>query len=207
MLKTPTRLPDAHERKQHQTLERAMVRWTRYVGIFTGVLAIVGAFQVWAFIQSERAALYPYFDRIDPTPVVADQPIAIDVSIVNNGPVQAFFSEARVAVLAGTFLPNKPDFSKSKFVVSGVIPPHGTRSFRAGPVDQAFNGGQINDINRGSAHLWVYGYVRFTDDFSLFGPKTVGFCGIYLPPQEASIAKPPGPPIAECENPNYVYYK
>ena len=183
-----------------------MVHWTRIVGLFTIVLAGVGGIQAWAFIQSERAAIYPQIDRIDPTPVVADQPIAIDVSIINNGRAQAFFSEARVAVWAGTYLPDKPNYSTAKFVASGVIPPQSRRYVRFGPVDQALNWVQIDDIDRGAAHLWVYGFVKFTDDFSLFGSKTVAFCGVYLPPKQASTAKPPeGPPIVECDNPNYDY--
>jgi hypothetical protein len=184
-----------------------IARFTFWVATFTFVLAGVSLIQVWAFIQSERAAIYPYVDRIDPTPVVSDQPIAIDVTIINNGRAQAFFSEARVAVWAGTSLPNKPDFSKATFVVSGVIPPQGRRHVRFGPVEEAFNWAQIKEIDNGTAKLWVYGYVTFTDDFSLFGAKSVGFCGIYLPPKLANIAKPPGPPIADCLDPNYVYYK
>src|ERR1041384_245575 len=78
-----------------------IARFTFWVAAFTCCLAVVGFIQAWAFIQSERAAIYPEITRIDPTPVISDRPIAIDITIINSGRAQAFFSEARAAVWAG----------------------------------------------------------------------------------------------------------
>jgi len=181
-----------------------MVRWTAVVGIFTGVLAVAAAVQGWAFIQSERATIYPQIERISPIPLVSDQPMFVDVTLINSGRAQAFFSEARVGMWGGKSLPNKPDFSHSKFAVSGFIPPGNRRYFTVGPIEPAFNWAQIDDINRGNNFfLYIYGFVKFTDDFSVFGPKIVGFCGQYEPSQ---IGKAPGAtPISDCQNANYEY--
>jgi hypothetical protein len=37
--------------------ERGMLYWSRVVGVFTAVLAVIGLFQAYAFIESERAFL------------------------------------------------------------------------------------------------------------------------------------------------------
>jgi hypothetical protein len=48
---------ETKETAGNENFDVAMLRWTRVVGLFTAVLAIVGAVQAWSFIQSERAYL------------------------------------------------------------------------------------------------------------------------------------------------------
>ena len=86
-----------------------MLRWTGVVGIFTGVLAIVGVVQSWAFIQSERAALYVNIETIIPNPVVADKPITVAITVFNKGHAQAFITDGRAKVGFFYFdIPDKP---------------------------------------------------------------------------------------------------
>jgi hypothetical protein len=201
---TPDRDPVAqgHEPEQQNALDWAMVRWTRVVGVFTFVLTIVGGIQAWAFIQSERAAIYVELVRIFPLPVAEKIPLSVDISLINTGRAQAFMSEIRVKFWAGEELPKTPDYS-TEFTTSGYVPAGHTRYMTIGPTTEPFfNWAQANDINQGAWKLYVYGFVKFIDDFSLFGAKTTGFCGVYQPSQ---MGHTPGTPMSQCDNENYEY--
>ncbi len=75
------------------------------------------------------------------------------------------------------------------------------RYFTIGPTDQGFNWAQAEAVNKGQIFLYLYGFVKFTDDFSFFGSKIIGFCGRYEIDQ---IGKFPVP-ITECQNNAYSY--
>jgi hypothetical protein len=50
-----------------------MVRFTWWVATFTFCLACVAFIQAWAFVQSERAAIYVQINGINPLPIIPDK--------------------------------------------------------------------------------------------------------------------------------------
>jgi hypothetical protein len=204
----PDPSPKPNEDKQLDAVDKAMVRWTRAVGVFTGVLAIVGVVQSWAFIQSERAALYVNVEAIIPNPIVADKPITVAITVFNKGRSQAFITDGRAELGFYYYdIPDKPTFKKPIYPLNGPIPSDkGYRHWQIGPSD-VLNWAQVEEIEIGRTKVAVFGYVTYVDDFTMFGPRSVGFCGIYdsKPEQQKNIL--PVPPFSECGKPAYVYYK
>jgi hypothetical protein len=202
--------PDASPRPQESKGEErtsqfdlAMLKRTRVVAIFTVVLAGVGGIQAWAFIQSERASLYVNILSIEPSPVQPLRPFSIRLSITNTGRSQAFIVEAKPKAWVSLSLPEKPDLTDVKFSAVGApVPAGGTRFIVNGPLSPTLTGFQIEDIGRGVLRLYIFGYVKFTDDFSVFGARTLGFCGIYNPFVKSTDG---GISITQCDNPNYTY--
>ena len=203
--------PDASPRPEESKCEKrpsdqfdlAMLRWTRVVAVFTVVLACVGAVQTWAFIQSERASLYVNILSIEPFPIQPARPFSIRLSVTNTGRSQASIVETKTKVWVSLNLPEKPDLTDVKFrAVGGLVPAGGTRFFINGPLTPALTGFQIEDIGRGLLKLYIFGYVKFKDDFSVFGTQSLGFCGIYDPFAKSTDG---GIPINQCDNANYAY--
>jgi hypothetical protein len=180
-----------------------MVRFTWWVAAFTFCLVCVGFIQAWAFIQSERASLYVNILNIDPFPIEPARPFSIRLSVTNTGRSQAIIVEQKTKVWVSLNLPEKPDLADVKFkVVGGLVPAGGTRFLINGPLSPTLTGFQIEDIGRGLLKLYIFGYVKLTDDFSVFGVRTLGFCGIYDPFAKSTDN---GIPVNQCDNPNYSY--
>jgi hypothetical protein len=108
-------------------------------------------------------------------------------------------------VWIGKSLPEKPTFTGSPISTKGAIPAQGTRFFSMALTSPTLNWAQVDDISRSALRLYIYGFAKYVDDFSIFGEHTVGFCGVYNP-QGYNPPSTPGPPIDECDNPNYVFY-
>ena len=161
-----------------------------------------GGIQAWAFIQSERAAVYVRVEKIIPTPIVADKPLFMAMTVLNNGNSQAIITEGIMQLSFYYDMPDKPSFLKTAFDLTGVIPAHGTRFWQLGP-SEVLNWAQVGEIESGKMKVVVFGFVSYVDDFTIFGPHRVGFCGIYEPNQSVL----PLPPLSECNKPAYVYYK
>ena len=110
----------------------------------------------------------------------------------------------RIKLFFSYDLPEKPSFAEGAFKIVGIIPAQGSRYWDFGPADKPLNWAQADEIQRGKAKLYIFGYVSYTDNFWFLGSHTVGFCGAYNP-----NAVPIGvrtPPLNECGNSNYVYY-
>jgi hypothetical protein len=191
-----------HQPEPSSPFDIAMLRWTRVVAVFTAVLACVGGIQAWAFMQSERASLYVNINSIDPSPILPARPFSVRMTIVNTGRAQAFIVEQKVKIWVGLNLPEKPDLTDIKYTVRGPVPAGGSRYLVNGPLSPTLTGFQIEDIGRGLLKFYIFGYVKFTDDFTFFGPHTIGFCAIYDP---AGKSPDGGLPINQCDNPNYTY--
>jgi hypothetical protein len=179
-----------------------IIRFTWWVAAFTFCLACVGMIQAWAFIQSERASLYVNINSIEPSPILPARPFSVRMTVVNTGRSQAFIVEQKVKIWVGLNLPEWPDLSDIKYTVSGPVPAGGSRFLVAGPMSPTLTGFQIEDIGRGLLKFYIFGYVKFTDDFSFFGPHTIGFCGIYDPVVKSTDG---GLSLSQCDNPNYTY--
>jgi hypothetical protein len=66
--------------------ERGMLRWTRIVGLFTIVLAILAGVQAYSFIESERAFLTVQgVDFANGEPTIAPHGLSLVVTLKNVG--------------------------------------------------------------------------------------------------------------------------
>jgi hypothetical protein len=183
-----------------------IIRFAWWLAAFTFSLAVVTLLQSLAFIQSERAVVYVNIEAIIPNPVVADKPISVAITVFNKGHSQAFITDGRAEVGFYYFdIPDKPTFKKTAYNLSGPIPSdRGYRHWQIGP-SEVLNWAQVGEIESGRAKVAVFGYVTYVDDFTIFGPRSVGFCGTYEAQQGNDIL--PEPPFLECQKPGYIYYK
>jgi hypothetical protein len=175
-------------------VEQGMVRWTRVVGVFTGVLAVVGFVQAWAFIQSERAfvsvASMSYH-----APVAPEKIAVFDLQIRNSGRSTANIKHNIYTVsysIGGT--PNYP--GETEVSLSPVVP-GGFIQFQIKTptlADDAFNalGGQ--------SQFFIYGRIDYEDDFSIFGLKKSGWCFVFDPKGNPAVSQ-----FNSCNNSKYTY--
>src|SRR5579864_3230438 len=93
-----------------------IIRFAWWLAAFTLTLAVVGFIQSWAFIQSERAALYVNIEGIIPNPIAADKTITVAITVFNKGRSQAFITDGRAEVGFYYFdIPDKPTFKKTAY--------------------------------------------------------------------------------------------
>lgn len=203
-----TDAPNSHpgtkcdDREPNDALDRAMVRWTRIVGIFTLVLAVVGGIQTLAFIQSERAALFFNVVTFAPYPFVRDQPMYAQVDAANTGRAQAFIVDEKIAFHLG-LLPEKPTYpGSSGYHAKAPMPAGNIRHILIGPTERLLTQTEIAQIMSGQVPFYVYGFARYSDDFTIFGPREIGFCVVYNSNDPIHSA---GPRLDQCDNPAYVY--
>jgi len=161
------------------------------IAIFTGLLVIVGALQVWTFIVTERAFLSQESIAFSPGPRPSPhQPIVISFDIRNNGHTTAFMFDANITLKwTSDSLPTRPRYVRdpqTKMLIKGplVAGDSWRATFRAkrnnNPVimDKPF----IDNIEHGKTKVYMYGFVRYHDGFAfnLF-THTIGFCSVYNP--------------------------
>jgi hypothetical protein len=182
-----------------------IIRFAWWLAAFTFSLAAVTLLQSLAFIQSERAALYVNVENVTPLPFIADKPFAIELAYLNIGRAQAFMLEGKANAQVHKSLPEMPVFEATSSIMRGAVPAQGRRYFWTASMDRLLNWAEVAEIERGTLKLYIFGYAKYVDDFSIFGPRTVGFCGVYNPAGHSSI--PGRIAIEECDNPNYVYNK
>jgi hypothetical protein len=171
--------------------------------VFTAILAISTCVQVWAFIQSERAFIAVANFEIIGTLLVPDAPIRFAVAFHNSGRATAFINDANLTyTITNEAMPQTPQYQPGAGAFKGPVIAGG--SVRATTDTQAsgrnISAAFINGIQNGSHKLFVFGYVRFSDDFSLFESRVIGFCQLYNPRAASTIDAFEG-----CGLDNYVY--
>jgi hypothetical protein len=171
-------------------------------------LAVVGIIQAWAFIQSERAFI-GFLGIISPFELVPEIPITAQAKIKNAGRSTAFVIDANVTTtITLDPLPKNPSYERDNSAaieVAGPLTagqeqivtlrprlPDGTRAALDARLAQA--------IESGSEKMYFFGYVEYTDDFSLIGARTTGFCVRYVPKTKDRTAE-----FDLCGNRNYAY--
>jgi hypothetical protein len=176
-----------------------MVRWTSVVGVFTVVLAVVGGIQAWAFIQSERAFLNLDDLQISGGLPEYSKPLRVFLTIKNSGHSAAFVKN--VALNMGfQQLPERPEYKPMALFAIGPIPGNSIRKSTADfGVHNEITRAHIEAIKAGTFKMFIFGFFDYTDDFSIFGQRTVGFCYTYDPLPTA------GGSYDNCTEPNYTY--
>lgn len=173
------------------------------VAKFTFILCFVGAMQVWAFVESERAFIYPWVTLSQNALSVGKQ-IVVTLNTHNGGHSGAFLVDANVTYSLEP-LPKEPHYIRGDvnavsgplpagMAVRGETPLHGTDGKPLIPDQTA-----IDALTNGTIPFYVFGWVKYTDAFSWFGPKISGFCGKYTPGHSPDNA------FYNCGQPAYVY--
>src|SRR5262249_34841030 len=144
--------------------------------------------QTWAFIQSERAILTIAGIKIQGDVLSSQNNLVLILDIRNGGRSSAFIDDLNVtsAVLnANTPMPASPNYLSGHFSATGPIAPGQTRTSIQAVKDSdapvILSNQQAESIQNGSVRFYVYGYIKFSDEFTVLGPKNVGFCSVYTP--------------------------
>jgi len=172
--------------------ETAMLRWTRVVGFFTFVLAMVGGLQALSFVESERAYLI-LFDMNFPggEPSNATGGLDIVLTIKNIGKHTATVS--KIIVNPAMFIVNKeladePTYNPTLSTVHTIPPiaPDSPLVFfaaaRLPPSPAPMTDEQrLQVILSGDIPLRIWGLIEYdTGYFNWARPGRLGFCMEYV---------------------------
>jgi hypothetical protein len=185
-------------------VDEPVALFTAVLALFTIVLTIVSGIQAWAFIASERAfvsIVSPDISRIADPP---DEPFAMPLIALDSGR-----STARVTAFNVTLVNSLPATPQYVPITSFSITPLMVNIpqmliYRAspGPWLWKFSKAAFAEIESGAQKLFIFGYVKYRDDYSVWGDKETGFCFVY-------IAKPitPNSKYETCDNQKYIYIR
>ena len=203
--------PDSHQgtgeaeknkEPRDNKFDRAMLKWTGFVGVFTAVLALVGGIQAWAFIESERAFLSMTSLSIDGGPPKAGaSTIRIFIALKNSGRSAAFIEDAAINIHFGP-LPKDLSYKTSTQIAIAPIAADSTSSGHSEfKLPGTINKTDAEEIGSGHLKMSIYGFVKYSDAFGFIGNKITGFCFYYTPLPTG------GEPFDTCAEPNYTYAK
>jgi hypothetical protein len=174
--------------------DRSMVRWTRAVGVFTAVLALVAALQFWAFVQSERAFLSVPSMAFEGgvLPQAGDPSPLVMLQLRNGGRSTAVFDRLVFNQAYGPRQPmsQKLEYKEAQSQLSAPSPiPAGATIPVRDHLDM-FTQEDIGAIKTGKNRLALFGYISYTDAFWLFGNRATGYCFTYSPTESQWITCP-----------------
>jgi hypothetical protein len=186
-------------RKRNGPKPDPLARYTSRLGWFTLLLAIVTALQLFTFITSERAFLTVAEVSPHQPPLVVGKPLNLILEIGNGGK-----STGSVDLLNLSYsiqeLPDEPNYGTGSQLFSSPILPGTHHAFGMGteklvPTQQLFD-----SVVNGTIKFYLYGFIRYSDDFSWFGYRVTGFCFLYAPDGDPKSVR-----WATCNKRKYVY--
>ena len=199
----PDQTAERRERQQRYTLEWAMVRWTRAVGVFTGFLVVVGAIQVLAFIESERAFLSVVDFRINgDLPKVGSRNVQVLFGVKNGGKNIAFVSYETVSAKVGPLQANPEYGNEPQRPIPPIPPDVVANSSDNILLSAALSQGEIDAMKDESRRLSIFGYITYSDTFWILGNRTNGFCYTYMPVSSGGRTE-----LVTCPERQYTYAK
>jgi hypothetical protein len=154
--------------------------FTALVALFTFVLCVVAGIQAWAFIQSERAFLSPSETNFVNWPLVErENPLLMYLDVRNSGKSTATIEELSLAIAHE--IPAIPSYGGGTKIAFAPIVQGGT-SRRTVGFETGWGGETINKINSGELKFYIFGRIKYWDDFSFgfWGPKETRFCFMYV---------------------------
>jgi hypothetical protein len=152
---------------------RPEARFAGWVARLTLVLCFIGAIQAWSFVQSERA-----FVAMEAITIIggvqAGSPLRTSTSFKNSGKSPAV--EVVVYFNSGVKLPSPPTYGQSRRAIPPIVSGgHANMNWGTGaPLQEA----EAEALKTGKIEFYVWGYVSFKDEFSIFGPREVGYCAV-----------------------------
>ena len=190
-----------------------MVRFTWWVAAFTFSLGCVGVLQAWAFIQSERAFVAVEAINFASGDLVPDQPMAFILTFRNSGKSTAFVDDIVLTDFIATAkddLPETPVYRKlpqhSQPSYPGPVIAGGSSSFTIFLLNEmtgkpmTIDAWDIGFIKSGERTLYVFGYVPYTDEFSIYGFREMGFCYFFNRISDPTISR-----FTTCKQRAYTY--
>jgi hypothetical protein len=145
---------------------------------FTLVVAVVGGLQTYTFIISERAFVAPEATNFTNGMVVRENPLHMWIDMHNGGKSAATIKEL-VVTIAHELQP-KPEYFTAQKIAFPPILPGGTIRRDLAFVSE-WPQETIDKLTSGALKFYIYGVIRYRDDFSWFGLKETGFCFRYVP--------------------------
>ena len=171
--------------------------FTGWIAIFTVIIALVGIFQAYAFVKSERAFVIPTAMDMSPTKITAGVPVTFMLTVKNSGHSFAIVKYMDIYSVPYEALPAKRPYEAHTAKRRQPIPVDGTwPSVFSNTATQK----QADAINGGTTKLYIFGRVIYTDEFSLFGSWETGFCYIYKPNGDPKVSL-----FDICPSPAYTY--
>lgn len=164
---------------------------------FTLCLAGVGIAQVYTFIVSERGFVVPIETKFTNGLVVKENPLEISMTLKNKGKSIASIDVVEVAITHK--LTPIPQYSTAKKIAYPPIAPNETfeRSFgfKTGWPQET-----IDQLTNGTLDFFIFGRIKYRDDFSWFGSRSNGFCFQYkyVPTSRSQISE-------VCSQTEYTY--
>lgn len=164
---------------------------------FTIALVIVGGLQTYAFVASERAFVAPTATNFTNGFVVGENPLQMWIAMRNGGKSVATIEELVVAITHE--LPPKPEYHTAQKIAFPPILAQDTMRRSVGFVT-GWPQPIIDKIASGELKFYIFGVIRYRDDFSWLVPRETGFCFRYIP---GSVS---GPHVFDtCREPQYTY--
>lgn len=187
-----------NENATEQT-NKPIVRLTGMITLFTFALALIAGLQLLTFIQSERAFVAPASTNFatELVPGIAHLPMYLDIQ--NSGRSTAFVEELSVAITHN--LPSKPQYFDT---INIAFPPivAGGVSRRSSKFVTGWNQETIDEITSGALNFYIYGVIKYSDGYTIFGPTITGFCFVYIPGAGSNSTA-----FETCKEPAYTYSK
>jgi hypothetical protein len=173
------------------------------IAVFTAVLCLVGLLQAWAFIQSERAFVFPsHLEFVSPLAIAETQPILLSLDMRNSGRSTAQISKMIVAVTHQ--LPPTPNYDNAvdrSVVAFPPIPGNGQIAQELNFKD--WNIETMRKVRDGSRAFYLFGGAEYTDDYSWFGTRVSRFCFVYIANKDDQSKSK----FVNCTEPQYTNTK
>ena len=175
--------------------ELITIIFTGIVALFTAVVAFATAFQLLAFIQSEKPVVgvtdIHFVNELKPS----ESPRLI-IELKNKGKTTAFVQEFRLYGDGGMTVPENaaPQLTNVK---PPILPEDSAHVELDVPIK--FSQDYINGINKGEYHIWIVGVVKYSSRFWFGGGKS-GFCFYYDPSRGRGVDS-----FYRCHDPRYEY--
>jgi len=170
-----------------------------FTAAFTLCLAVVGIAQVYSFIVSERAFVVPVDTNFTNGLIAKENPLQVWIALKNKGKSIGSIDVLEVAITHE--LSTEPKYLGAQKIAYPPIA-SGERFERPLEFDTGWPQQTIDQLTHGVLDFFVFGRVKYRDDFSWFGPRVNGFCFKYLP---GPIS---GPHVFEpCRQTAYTYSK
>ena len=187
----------------HARLGFNPVRWLcnlKPIELFTAVLCLVGGIQAWAFIQSERAFVFPsHLEFVEPPAISESLPILLSLDMRNSGRSVAQVSRMVVAVTHQ--LPPTPNYEKGLDRTEVAFPPvPGNGQTTQQLYFKEWAAQTFREVQNGSRAFYLFGNVIYSDDYWLLGTRSSRFCFVYV----ANKSDPSKGNFRNCTEPQYT---
>lgn len=174
--------------------------FTAWIAIFTTIIALVGVFQAWAFVRSERAFLTVDSGDtgdVSAAEILAGHPFTVTLVVKNSGHSFAVVKYMDIYANVYKTLPDKPLYGAHSAKRAQPIAGEGRWNSTTNSMNVSAK--QVNELKAGSK-VYVFGRVIYSDEFSIWRTWTTGFCLILN-----QRGNPKTSVFDTCSSPKYTF--